>query len=428
MSSEPAIRVTGLGKCYELYARPHDRLKQFLWQGRRRFYREFWALRDVSFEVEPGEVLGIVGRNGSGKSTLLQLICGTLAPTTGTVARRGRVAALLELGAGFNPEFTGLENVHLQGALMGFTPEEVEERVQAIEAFADIGEFLHQPLKQYSSGMFIRLAFACAVNVDPDILVVDEALAVGDVRFQLKCHRKFEEFREMGKTILLVSHSCPDIVRLCRRALWLDEGGVREQGDPARVVESYLAWMTHDTGVLASLPVSGGKEGGGEDELSPVPAKAFVTGEGGAVIRAVGLFGEDQRRLAVINGPTPVRLVFEVVTRVALDLPYFAFQIINSRGLRILGSNTCVLNTPVEPIGAGATVRVGFRFDFPEIENGTYLIALGVADGTSARHIRHAYMTDASEIQCLSNSAFQTQAVLLKLPDCMADVQIGRGS
>jgi len=426
MGTELAIHVENLSKVYNLYERPLDRLKEALHPGGRSYHREFYALRDVSFDILRGETVGIIGRNGSGKSTLLKILAGVLTPTAGKTAVRGRVSSLLELGAGFNPELSGLENVYLQGTLMGYSRPEMEARVPAILEFADVGDFIHQPVKHYSSGMFVRVAFACAIHVDPDLLIVDEALAVGDVRFQLKCNRKFAEFREMGKTILLVSHSGSDVVRLCNRAIWLDNGKIRRLGTAKRIVEEYSAWMVHDTGVQptprADAAPAPAEPGG--DELVPIPPNAFITGDGGAVIEAVGLFAEDRRRLAVLSGPTRVRLIFRVAALTRLDNPYFAFQIVNSKGLRIMGCNTPALNKTLAPLAKGARVTAGFSFLFPELENGSYLIALGVADGTPERHIRHQHVADAYEFRFLSTSSFQQQAVLLKLNECSVDLKV----
>ncbi|WP_447922502.1 ABC transporter ATP-binding protein [Achromobacter aegrifaciens] len=243
-SNSDVIRVDGLSKCYHIYDRPHDRLKQFVAPRLRNllgrpsvnYFREFWALRDVSFNVGRGETVGIIGRNGSGKSTLLQMICGTLAPTTGTVETAGRVAALLELGAGFNPEFTGRENVFLNAMVLGLTQEEIEARFDQIAVFADIGQFIEQPVKHYSSGMYARLAFAVAINVDPDILVVDEALAVGDEPFQRKCFARIDAIKDRGATILFVSHSGASIINLCDRAILLNAGERLFTGVPKRAV------------------------------------------------------------------------------------------------------------------------------------------------------------------------------------------------
>lgn len=244
MSSEVAIRAQGLGKAYQVYARPQDRLKQMLMgRGGRRFYNEFWALRDVDLEIRKGETVGIVGRNGSGKSTLLQMICGTLEPTQGELVVSGRVAALLELGAGFNPEFTGRDNVYLNAQILGMSSEFVQERFDRIAAFADIGEHLEQPVKTYSSGMYARLAFAVAIHVDPQILVVDEALSVGDEAFQRKCFGRIREIRDAGATVLFVSHSASIVIELCDRAVLLDHGRRLITGRPKAVVGKYQKLM-----------------------------------------------------------------------------------------------------------------------------------------------------------------------------------------
>lgn len=247
MSSEFAIKVEDLSKCFEIYEQPRDRLKQFvlphlyrsLGKPGKKYFREFWALRDIGFEIKKGETVGIVGRNGSGKSTLLQIICGTLSPSTGTVSTNGRIAALLELGSGFNPEFTGRENVYLNGAVLGLSRSEIDSRFDAITEFADIGAFIDQPVKAYSSGMVVRLAFAVAINVDPQILVVDEALSVGDELFQRKCFSKIEAIRSAGATILFVSHSGGTVVELCDRAILLDAGERLATGSPKKIVGRY---------------------------------------------------------------------------------------------------------------------------------------------------------------------------------------------
>jgi lipopolysaccharide transport system ATP-binding protein len=239
MSSEPVIEVKGMGKAYPVYDKPHHRLMQMLAPGNRRWYREFDALCGIDFSVHRGETLGIVGRNGSGKSTLLQILCGTLAPSTGDVSVRGRVAALLELGAGFNPEFSGRENVYLNGSVLGLTRSEIDDRFDEIASFADIGEFIEQPVKNYSSGMYIRLAFAVAINVMPDILVIDEALSVGDEAFQRKCYARINTIRDAGATVLFVSHSAGTVLELCDRAILLDRGELLMQGTPKAVVSSY---------------------------------------------------------------------------------------------------------------------------------------------------------------------------------------------
>lgn len=248
-SNEIAISVTGLSKCYEIYLTPRDRLKQFLLprlqrtlgMPQKKYFREFWALKDISFEIKRGETVGIVGRNGSGKSTLLQLICGTLSPTNGSVRLNGRVAALLELGSGFNPEFTGRENVYMNAAILGLTAPEIESRYDEIVAFADIGDFIEQPVKTYSSGMMVRLAFSVSVHVDPDILIIDEALSVGDAYFQAKCAKIIQSIISRGATVLFVSHDTGSVKSLCNRALLLDSGSKKFMGDVNTAVEIYYS-------------------------------------------------------------------------------------------------------------------------------------------------------------------------------------------
>lgn len=260
--TELAIAVQNLSKCYRVFNNPKDRLLQSLWGRHRTLYREFWALKDVSFELPRGQTLGIVGRNGSGKSTLLQIICSTLTPTSGTVAVHGRVGALLELGSGFNPEFTGLENVFLNAALLGLSQRDTEERLDAILGFADIGAFIDQPVKTYSSGMALRLAFAVQANVDPEILVVDEALAVGDEPFQKKCYARLAALKQQGSSILLVTHSCPQIVQHCDIALHLHQGQLQMQGKPKTVTAQYQRMAsTGDTTTAQSSAVNYPEDG-----------------------------------------------------------------------------------------------------------------------------------------------------------------------
>ena len=254
MSSNLAIHAQQLSKAFQLYERPIDRLKQMLMRGRRRYYKEFAALHDVNFELKKGEVLGLVGRNGAGKSTLLQLICGTLTPTAGQVTVHGRVAALLELGAGFNQEFTGKENIYLNASILGLSKAEIDARYDAIVEFSGIADFIHQPVKTYSSGMYVRLAFSIATSVDPDILVIDEALSVGDGAFARKSFDRIMRLKEKGATILFCSHSIYQIEALCTRAVWLDKGKVQLVGDPATVVAGYQAFLDRDATPAADTP------------------------------------------------------------------------------------------------------------------------------------------------------------------------------
>ena len=236
---EAAIQVRDLSKVYKLYDRNRDRVMDALGLAKRKRYREHYALNHVSFSIQRGETVGIIGSNGAGKSTILKIITGVLSPTEGDVTVRGRISALLELGAGFNQEYTGIENIYLNGTMMGYSRDEIDARMQSIIDFADIGDFIRQPVRMYSSGMFVRLAFAVAINIDPDILVVDEALSVGDVFFQSKCYRKFDEFKEQGKTILFVSHDLSSISRYCDRAILLNKGKMMAEGAPAAMIDLY---------------------------------------------------------------------------------------------------------------------------------------------------------------------------------------------
>lgn len=238
--SNIAIKVQNLSKVYKLYDKPIDRLKESLHPLKKKYHKEFYALNDVSFEIKKGETVGIIGKNGAGKSTLLKIITGVLTPSSGHVHVNGRIASLLELGAGFNPEYTGVENIYLQGTLMGYTKEEMESKIQAILDFADIGDFVYQPVKSYSSGMFARLAFAVAINVDPDILIVDEVLSVGDARFQSKSIKKMESIRNNGTTILFVSHDTNQIKRFCTKCIWLHKNELRELGEPSYIADKYI--------------------------------------------------------------------------------------------------------------------------------------------------------------------------------------------
>lgn len=319
MSSDAVIDARDLGKCYALYEKPGDRLKQLLW-GRwtqRQYLREFWALQDVSLRVAPGEVVGVVGRNGAGKSTLLQLVCGTLQPSSGSLAVRGRVAALLELGAGFNPDFTGLENVYMNGAILGLARAQVEQQLDNILAFADIGDFIHQPVKTYSSGMFMRLAFAVATSVDPEILVIDEALSVGDGAFARKSFERIMSLRDAGKTILFCSHSMYQVEALCSRALWIEGGRLRMDGSAAEVTTAYAASLAQAT----STPHAPDREVA--TRMADAPAGS------GRVVR-VRANGSDGAEVALTSCLSDLRLDIDFVVDPSLPAPGVAVGISDS--------------------------------------------------------------------------------------------------
>lgn len=321
MSSDPVIEVDGLGKCYHVYDKPRDRLLQMLAGSRRRYYREFWALRDTSFRIGRGETVGIIGRNGSGKSTLLQMICGTVTPTSGTVRTAGRVAALLELGAGFNADFTGRENVLLNAAILGVPREAMLQRMQEVAEFSELGEFLDQPVKAYSSGMFARLAFSIAIHVDPEIVVIDEALAVGDARFVAKCMRRIREMQERGVSILFVSHDTTAVRTLCQRAIWLDGGRLVEDGDVFPVTGRYMAYMFREEGAASADQAAAGGQchapATGQPDAGPGLDARPVTHWGshkGLVTQAWICDDQGQRR-DVVEWGTPIEV------RVWLSLP-----------------------------------------------------------------------------------------------------------
>jgi ABC-type polysaccharide/polyol phosphate transport system ATPase subunit len=321
---EVVIRVDNLGKCYRIYDTPKDRLKQALWRGRRQYYREFWALRDVSFEVKRGETLGIIGRNGSGKSTLLQMICGTLTPTDGTVQTHGRVAALLELGSGFNPEFTGRENVAINARLLGLSEKEVDEKFEQIVEFSEIGQFIDQPVKTYSSGMFVRLAFAIASHSDPDILIVDEALSVGDFAFQNKCITRIKQLREKGMTLIFVSHDLSTLQLICDRAIWIHEGRLKAAGDPIQACQDYYAFTANTTSNLPTEPTQ-----------SVVPQHAT----GMARFADIGLDPPVPETVAVKTGGS-LKFSFTLEALVDLEEIVFAISIFSADGTWLVGQTS----------------------------------------------------------------------------------------
>ena len=422
MNSNIAISVKNLTKRYKLYNKPIDRLKEALSPLRKKYHRDFTALNDISFEIKKGETIGIIGKNGSGKSTLLKLLTGVVTPSAGTVITNGKISALLELGAGFNPNFTGIENIYFNGSIMGFTKEEIDERIAAILEFADIGEFAKQPVKMYSSGMFVRLAFSLAINVDPDILIVDEALAVGDSRFQLKCFQKFDDFRKVGKTLIFVSHGMADIVRSCKRAIWINEGVLCEDGDAKVVTEEYISWLfnnekykeTNKNNCIASNGIN-------NNSLSPIPKKATISGEGGIVIKGIGLFDENNILVNSLSYSQKIKIVMQLEAQTDINIPYLSFHIIDSKGLDLLGSNNHVLKKKFPKIMLGETKTFSFSFLLPEINNGNYFISIGINDGeqNNPNLKRLIYVIDAYQFSFSSSSIFQTQGVLFKLHDCI---------
>ena len=381
-TAEPAIQVAHVSKMYRIYDRPQDRLKQMLWRGRRSYGREFWALRDVSLEVRRGETLGVIGRNGSGKSTLLQIIAGTLAPSTGDVRVQGRVAALLELGSGFNPEFSGRENVYLNGAILGVGRAELEKRFDEIAAFADIGQFLEQPVKLYSSGMFVRLAFAVQACLDPDVLIVDEALSVGDIFFQQKCAARIQQLVDQGTAILFVSHDLSSVSQLCKRVMLLDGGHVIEYGNPKPVLERYTALMyERERERLAGGEMPEFQHLSAEDlppiELQPVPAQSFRHGDGGMHILGY-MLDLGNGTTGQCEPGTTANLTLDIQSNEPGLLPSVGFQIRDRFGNISCGTNTSMLGIILAPQASNAIFRVTFEIALM-LGSGEYTFTVAVS-------------------------------------------------
>ena len=336
-----ALRVESISKQYRIYNRPSDRLKETVTRGRWKAHREFWALKDISFEIEAGTTTGIIGPNGSGKSTLLQIITGTLEPTHGRVSLEGRVAALLELGAGFNAEFTGIENIFMNASLLGLSKAETEALLPEIASFAEIGDFIYQPLKTYSSGMYVRLAFAVAVAVSPQILIIDEALAVGDAVFQHRCTRRIKEMQENGTTILFVSHDPGAIRALCSRAILLNQGRMEADGPPAEVLARYQKVIMAQEAAYAKAELVREKPQPAAEDIN-APKFTYRHGNGSAEILKVELLNESHEPVTIVESGQQVQLRMHVVFNDELLDPVYGFIIRNRHGIHLYGTNTRV--------------------------------------------------------------------------------------
>lgn len=416
MSSDFAIKVENLSKSYHIYDKPSDRLWQMLTRGRKQLYREFWALRDVSFEIKKGETMGIVGRNGSGKSTLLQMICGTLNPTGGMIQTKGRVAALLELGSGFNPEFTGRENIYLNATVLGLSKKDIDERFEQIIGFADIGEFIEQPIKTYSSGMAVRLAFSVIAHVDADILIIDEALAVGDAVFTQKCMRFIRSFREKG-TLLFVSHDQNAISNLCDETLWLSEGKIAGKGATTEVLTAYhsanIAEVKAEVAAsneAADKFVSIDKQSGASNlkykflksdiKFSESANKA---GQGKAVIINAAFTNNFGEPIKVFEGGELVRLQLLIKVKENIAGLLIGFTLKDRLGQKIIEENN---STFVKSKGIhadkGSLLGVSFEFEMPYLKAGRYSIDLAVAEGRQDKHVQQMWLYDAVQIEFLN--------------------------
>lgn len=382
-----SIKVNNVSKVYRLYDKPSDRLKEALSPTRKSRHKEYFALSDVSFNVKKGETVGLIGVNGAGKSTMLKIITGVLTPSKGSVEIDGKISALLELGAGFNGEYTGMENIYLNGTMMGFTKAEVEKRIDDILKFADIGDFINQPVKTYSSGMFVRLAFAVAINIDPEILIVDEALSVGDVFFQAKCYKKFEEFKKLGKTILLVSHSLSSINKYCDRVILLNHGQKFDEGKPADMIDLYKKLLVNQQGDTPldldtedETPLTEGKSW--KDRLTLNP-QINSYGSAKAEIFDFAVIDSKGKITNQIEKGSHFKIKMKVRFMETVSDPIFAFTIVNLQGTDVTGTNTMYENEDVGVVKAGEVKTVTFSQKM-DIQGGNYLLSLGCtgyADG-----------------------------------------------
>jgi len=409
-SDDFAIRVEGVSKRFELYDHPRDRLKQFVLPRLRRlaglaarqYFREYWALREVSLEVRKGESCGIVGLNGSGKSTLLQIITGTLTPTLGRVSTQGRIAALLELGSGFNPEFTGRENVYMNGALLGFSRQQVVARLDEIQAFADIGDHFDQPLLTYSSGMQMRVAFAVATSFDPDILIIDEALAVGDAYFQQKCFHRLEKFKEGGGTMLFVSHDANTVKHLCDKALMIRDGRVISYGIPRDVIDLYQGLVAQKTDMSEREVVVT------QNASSPVAWQkaTTMTSNDEADLIDFKLLDLGGQQVTHLESETPLTVQYVVKLRKDFDRPAFGLIVRDRIGRSIFETSTYAMGMADTPLAGGTHVVVRFLFNC-NLRAGQYSFSVGVANRGFARSEFEEYsllMHDVEQLQVVESS------------------------
>jgi homopolymeric O-antigen transport system ATP-binding protein len=422
-AADIAIKVENLSKCYQIYDRPQDRLLQMLVRGRKQYYREFWALKDVSFEIKKGETVGIIGRNGSGKSTLLQMICGTLNPSSGSIQTNGRIAALLELGSGFNPEFTGRENVYMNASVLGLSNQEIDARFDDIVSFADIGQFIEQPVKTYSSGMVVRLAFAVQSQIQPDILVVDEALSVGDAKFQAKCFDQLRQLKENGTSILLVTHSSEQIVAHCSAAILLNNGTQLEVGEPRSVVNHYMDLLfgkeritleslpLHPTGASASAAIK-------PECVLSYSKDIFFTrvgynpneyrwGDGTGEILDFHLAADNEFYPSAVT--TGQRITLGVSIKLYKDFyrPILGVTIKTKEGVTVYGVNSETLECGdfLELGRSGSIIQAEVVFKCL-LATGDYFISLGLASKHGEEVIPHDRRYDSIHLQVRPNGKF----------------------
>ena len=402
--SEVAIRVNNVSKLYKLYDKPMDRLKESLGLSRKKMYKEHYALRNVSFDVKRGETVGIIGTNGSGKSTMLKIITGVLNPSEGDVQIQGRISALLELGAGFNMEYTGIENIYLNGTMMGFSKEEIDKKLDDILDFADIGDFVYQPVKTYSSGMFVRLAFAVSINIEPDILIVDEALSVGDVFFQVKCYHKFEEFKKLGKTILFVSHDLGSISKYCDRVILLNKGQKISEGRPKEIVDEYKQILVkHDDMPLdvQTKPTEVMDDVVWKSSLKLNPS-LIEYGEKQAEIIDFAIIDDKGEITSNIQKNTEFTIKMKVKFNQKMQEPIFAFTIEDLQGTEVTGTNTMYEKIDTGTVEKG-DIRVAEFKQSMNLQGRNYLLALGCVGFSNNRFNVYHRLYDVCNINVISD-------------------------
>lgn len=408
---DDAIIVDGITKIYRLYDKPIDRLKESLSVSHKRYHKEFFALNEVSFRVKKGETVGIIGTNGSGKSTILKIITGVLTPTTGTVKVAGVISALLELGAGFNMDYTGVENVYMNGTMMGFSRKQMEEKLPDILEFADIGDFVYQPVKTYSSGMFVRLAFALAINVEPEILIVDEALSVGDVFFQSKCYRRMEEIRKNGTTILMVTHDMGSIIKYCDRTVLLNKGNFVAEGKPGQMVDLYKKILANQldsleeelenindfSGEVAPKKVTGLMK----DQLTINP-KRTEYGDKRAEIYDLGLFDERGNLTNLLLKGEEFTIKEKIRFYAAIEAPIFTYTIKDKKGADLTGTNTLYEGADVRPVKPGEEYEVSFQQRMT-LQGGEYLLSMSCTGFEQGEHVVYHRLYDVANLTVISN-------------------------
>ena len=413
MDKNLAISVQGVSKIYKLYDKPIDRLKEAVSLTHKSYHRDFFALSDISFDVKKGETVGIIGTNGSGKSTILKIITGVLSPTTGTAEVSGNISALLELGAGFNSEYTGLENIYMNGTMMGFSREEMQRRMDDILRFADIGDFVNQPVKTYSSGMFVRLAFALAINVDPEILIVDEALSVGDVFFQAKCYRRMEEMMKNGTTILMVSHDMGSIIKYCDKVVLLNRGHFVAQGEAGKMVDLYKKILANQTDELAEALIEQKKEALGlpvgdvhtdksMKERMNLNPEVQEYGDGRASF-------EDFGTLDARGNVTNLLLKGEMFTirerirfHAPIEMPIFTYTLRDKKGTDITGTNTMFEGADIKPVKDGDVYTVSFRQKM-NLQGGEYLLSMSCTGYENGEHVVYHRLYNVLSLTVISN-------------------------